>query len=419
MNSTVRPGPCPPRNKSMEQKKQIFLLDIDGVLLESHGYRQACLDTINDFLGRMGQPELSIDRTVPDALEAGGIAAEWDMVPLTLAAFVDWYIGQSGDVPDADVFPPRCGKKVPADQAAFRQMLLDRAAEYRAVLDPGKTVIDAVRNAFVSGKIAGLRHLAGTPLGERFFTDTLDPVKSPFFAQLMCRILGSELFASFYGLEPPVSCPSYLVTKDRLLISDHYRNLLPEIPAETALPVIMTYRPTRLPVWDGNNKALYYVNTPEGDCALRLLDWADGRMPMIGAGGISYIEDKYGLRREFFVKPHPFHAAASVMMALCRDELRALETAAALCLSDPEKDPNPAAEILPPGTNLRLVVFEDSVSGIICTRNAARLFRDWGYPAEAVLCGIKTTQGKTNRLLYEGAKIYSDINSALKAVLGE
>ncbi len=401
----------------MDGEKLFLILDIDGVLLESNGYRCACIDTVNNFLECMGQPDLSIDRTVCDDFEISGIAAEWDMVPLMLAAFISWYIGSGGTIPDNGVFPPDCGNIRLADNTEFRKMLLETAGEYKAVLDPDKTVIDAVRDAFENGKIPGLRSLADLPFAGRFFRNTLDPLKSPFFAQLMCRILGSEVYSSFYGMESPLECGSYLETKDRLLISDHYRELLPEISGGPVFPVVMTYRPTKLPVWDGNNLPLYYVNTPEGDCAMRLIGWTDGRVPMIGGGGVSYIEDKYGLRREFFVKPHPFHALASVMMALCHDEIRALETAAALCVSDPEKNPNPAADILPPGTPVRLAVFEDSVSGVTCVRNAVRCLCDWGYPAEAVLCGIRTSPGKTNRLLYAGAKIYPDINAALKAVL--
>ncbi len=401
----------------MDGEKLFLLLDIDGVLLESRGYRLAYLDTVNDLLSRMGQPDLSIERTVADAFEVSGIPAEWDMVPLTIAAFVSWYIELSGDTPDSGAFPPLCGSVRLTDNAAFTEMLLARIEEYKGVLDPGLTVIDAVRTAFEGGRLPGLRFLADAPFAGRFFNETLDPVKSPLFANLMCRILGSEVFASFYGLTVPIECGSYLETKDIPLISDHYRTLLPEISGNGVYSVVMTYRPTRLPVWDGNNKALYYVNTPEGDCAMQLIGWTDGRIPMIGAGGISYIENKYGLRREFYVKPHPFHALASVMMALCGDELRALETAAALCASDPEKDPDPAAELLPKGSALRLAVFEDSVSGIMCVRNAARRLSEWGYSAEAVLCGIRTTPGKTNRLLYAGAKIYPDVNTALKAVI--
>ena len=61
----------------------------------------------------------------------------------------------------------------------------------------------------------------------------------------MCRLLGSETFAEFYGMAAPLECDSYLAVKDRLLVSDHYRKLLPELYPR-AYPVVMTYRPTRL-----------------------------------------------------------------------------------------------------------------------------------------------------------------------------
>ena len=83
----------------MSGNKLVLLLDIDGVLLEAHGYRLACIDTINHLIAQMGQPELYIDRGITDAFETVGIRAEWDMVPLTIAAFTNWYIEQSGQIP--------------------------------------------------------------------------------------------------------------------------------------------------------------------------------------------------------------------------------------------------------------------------------------------------------------------------------
>ena len=178
----------------------------------------------------------------------------------------------------------------------------------------------------------------------------------------------------------------------------------------------MTYRPTRLPITDGNNKALYYVNTPDGECALRLLGWDDGRIPMIGSGSLCYIENKYGVRREYYVKPHSFHALASMLRAVC-DEMAALEIARALCELDPAADANPAAEVLSPGKKIRLAVFEDSVTGIQSMKNAADVLYSWGYEVEKLICGILTTEEKRQMLIGAGAVLYPDVNAAFDAVL--
>ena len=395
-----------------------MLLDIDGVLLEAHGYRLACVDTINDLLRQMGQPDLTADRSVTDAFEARGISAEWDMVPLTLAAFTDWYCTLTGIRFAENVFPPDCSAVRITDQEAFRSMLSGMIGEYSSLLDPKLNVIDSIRLAYENGKAEGLKVLRGMPLWERFFKNTLDPETCPYFRHLMCRIIGSAEFESFYGMKAPVCSEPYLLTKDRPLISERWRSLLPELSGNAVYPVVMTYRPTRLPVIDGNNKALYYVNTPDGECALRLLGWTDGRIPMIGSGSLCYIENKYGMRREYYVKPHPFHALASLLRTL-RGEMEALETARLLCELDPEKDPDPAAEILDNGKKIRLSVFEDSVTGIQCAKNAADVLRRWGYEVELISCGIMTTEEKTRKLEAAGADLYPDINAAFDTVLTE
>ena len=399
-------------------KKKLFLiLDIDGVLLEAHGYRLACIDTVNDYLRRMGQPDLLIDREITDAYEAEGIRAEWDMTPLILAAFINWYCEKSGKAIENDIFPPDCGSVRITDQNDFQSMLLEKSKEYSRLLDPRYNVLEAIRIGYENTQGKGLDHLWQMPIRDRFFVDTLNPCKCPFFAQLMNRILGTDTFTDFYGMTAPLNCESYLETKDILLISDHYRTLLPEFSGKSAWPAVMTYRPTRLPSGNGNKTDLYFVNTPEGDCALRLLQWTDGHVPMIGSGSLCYIEDKYHLRREYYVKPHPFHALASVIMTLCRDELKSLEIARVLCEGDPESDRNPALDYLALDENITLAVFEDSVTGINSAQNAAAVLQKWGYKAEAWLCGIRTTGAKNKILADAGAVLYNNINDALDDVL--
>ena len=400
----------------MDDRKLFLILDIDGVLLESHGYRLACVDTINDFLSLMGQPQLSVDREIADRFEVCGIAAEWDMVPLALAAFVNWYCGITGAVLP-DVFPPRCDQTIHFDNDDFKQMMLTQIDEFSGLLDPNETCINAIYHAYQKSDGRGLDHLWAQPFRDRFFVDTLDPRQCPFFAGLMNRLLGSEAYRDFYGMEAPLDCSSYLETKDRLLISEANRALLPALPERQIFSVVMTYRPTRFPVQNGNKGRNYFVNTPEGECALRLLGWTDGRIRMIGSGSLCYIEEKYELRREYYVKPHPFHALASVMMAVTGDEIEALETAHKLCTLNPEKSDSPAAKWFHPGERLRLAVFEDSVSGIKSVRNAAEVLREWGYDASAVLCGIRTTAEKSELLFAAGAVLYDHINDALDAVL--
>ena len=292
----------------MPQRKSFIILDIDGVLLEAHGYRMACIDTINDFLRQMGQPFLQIDRTITDAFEASGIACEWDMVPLALASFVNWYMELTDAEPEAKNYYPDCDKTVIRDNAAFNDMLMKKIAYFSSLIDPAETAINGIYNALLKSDGKGLEKLWKTPFRSHFFVDTLNSRKSPSFAQLMNRLLGSDEFTGFYGFDAPISVESYLETKDRILISEQYRKKLQNTAGENIYPAVMTYRPSGFPAGVGNIGRNNDVNTPEGECALRLLEWDHGRVPMIGAGSLCYIEEKYDLRREYYVKPHPLHA---------------------------------------------------------------------------------------------------------------
>ncbi|HAD05709.1 MAG TPA: hypothetical protein DCE76_00960, partial [Anaerolineaceae bacterium] len=65
----------------------IFLLDIDGVLVKPGGYRTALHRTIAFFLQQLELPEnFNLTEDEIGNFEAHGITSEWDMIPLTFAS---------------------------------------------------------------------------------------------------------------------------------------------------------------------------------------------------------------------------------------------------------------------------------------------------------------------------------------------
>ncbi len=400
----------------MNKEKQFLLLDVDGVLLESNGYRLSCLSAASHFIHCFGQPNITVENVVWETYEASGITAEWDMVPLILLSFLDIYYTDSGETPSPDCFNGGCRTICYNNQNEFTERLLRYIPKFREMVIPHTSVFFGIRDALLGGSDA-LPKLRGTELLKKMLTDTLNPRTCPFFAYLMTLLLGSETFRSFYGIEPPLDTPSLLETTDRKLISEENRVLLPALPANGIYPVIMTYRPTLLPRTEnsGNMDSAYFVNTPEGECALRLLGWDDGRMPVIGAGSLCWIEEKYQLMRETYVKPHPMHALSAMLYALCGSETEALELARVLCGDEPHTNVRRVYELLPRSTPLRLSVFEDSVTGISSCLNAAEVLRKHGYSVRTDLNGIKTTPKKNERLLESGAKLYDNFNEAFDA----
>ena len=400
----------------MNEEKQFLLLDVDGVLLDSRGYYLAYLNTATHFIHQFGQPEVEVVSDVWEAYLAEGITAEWDMVPLTLLSFLDMYYSDTGETPSTDCFTGACNSIRYTDRKEFTERLLSYIPKFGKLIVPNTLVFDGIRDALLNGSDA-LPRLRGTDVLKTMLADTLNPHTCPFFALLMTNLLGSATFRSFYGIEPPVEMVSLLETADKKLISEANRELLPTLPAQGIYPAVMTYRPTLLPrtEGDGNRSSAYFVNTPEGECALRLLGWDDGRIPIIGAGSLCWIEEKYQLPRETYVKPHPVHALSAMLYTLCGSETEALELARALCGDEPHADVSRVYELLPKSTPVRLSVFEDSVSGIGSCANAAEVLRKHGYTVRADLNGIKTTPAKNQRLLDAGATLYDNFNDAFDA----
>ena len=107
------------------------------------------------------------------------------------------------------------------------------------------------------------------------------------------------------------------------------------------------------------------------------------------------------------------------MISLCRDEINSLEAARALCELNPGKDELPVSQWINVGESIKIVVFEDSVSGIKSVKNAKEILNKWGIHAEPVLCGIRSTEAKDALLKEAGANLYKNINSALDAVFNQ
>ncbi len=400
----------------MNEEKQFLLLDVDGVLLDSNGYRLAYLNTASRFIHQFGQPDVEVESVIWETFMAEGVTAEWDMVPLTLLSFLDMYAADTGEMPSMDCFNGACDSIRYTDTQRFTERLQRYIPKFGKLIVPNTLVFSGIRDALLNGSDA-LPKLRGTDVLKAILADTLNPHTCPFFALLMTNLLGSETFRSFYGIEPPVEMVSLLETADRKLISEANRELLPTLPAKGIYPAVMTYRPTLLPrtEGDGNQSSAYFVNTPEGECALRLLEWDDGRIPIIGAGSLCWIEEKYQLTRETYVKPHPVHALSAMLYTLCGSETEALELARALCGDEPHADVSRVYELLPKSTPVRLSVFEDSVTGIGACANAAEVLRKHGYTVRTDLNGIKTTPRKNELLLEVGARLYDNFNDAFDA----
>lgn len=386
-------------------RKTFLLLDIDGVLLKSNGYDLAFLDTVHEVFAKLGQEHIRLQIRVSELFQAENISAEWDMAQICAASLYEFCAERNGieRIPEIN-----SGKTLPriGNTEEFTPFL------YQKIRLCGKYWTRDIADLYRDRERI-FPWIARTEAAKFFLLDTLTP-KNEIFNRLLSRLLGAETFRSFYGVEPLIETESYLETKDEILISEKYRKLLSEQHPEIRSSV-MTYRPSRLPDEAGNKKSVYFVNTPEAECAMRFLGWTNGNVRCIGGGDLCYMEEKNHLKRETYCKPHPFHALSALLYAACGDRIAALETAQRFIAQDEKRDysENPGERILPVREPFRAAVFEDSPTGIESLKRMVPLMRKFGYQVESRFYGIYSMPEKAEQMRLLGAEIFSDVNAAL------
>ncbi len=386
-------------------RKTFLLLDIDGVLLKSNGYDLAFLDTVHEVFAKIGQGHIRLTKRVSELFQAENISAEWDMVQICAAALYEFCAERNGIENIPDIYSGKVFPRTGSTEEFFPYL-------------SGKIKLCG---KFWTRDIADLYReresifplIAQTEAAKLFLLDTLMP-ENEIFNRLISRLLGSENFRSFYGVEPLLETDSYLETKDEILISEKYREFLTEQHPEIRSSV-MTYRPSRLPDEAGNKKSVYFVNTPEAECAMRFLGWTNGNVRCIGGGDLCYMEEKNHLKRETYCKPHPFHALSALLYAACGDRIAALETVQRFIARDEKGDysENPGERILPTREPFRAAVFEDSPTGIESLKRMVPLLRKFGYQVEPRLYGIYSMPEKAEQMRLLGAEVFPDVNTAL------
>ena len=80
---------------------KILLFDMDGVLLESHGYHLALQETVRYMAKVLGLEDLSLSDDDIATFEAGGITNEWDEAAISTALLLEavWKIAAKRTFP--------------------------------------------------------------------------------------------------------------------------------------------------------------------------------------------------------------------------------------------------------------------------------------------------------------------------------
>jgi hypothetical protein len=399
---------------------QILIFDIDGVLIKSGGYRAAFRETLKLITEQMGlsHVELPGDDHV-NILESLGITSEWDMLPITLAIWFEHLFTSH---------PP---------QTEIES--LDSALAWAKK----HTWIGTQPNLIEEYKKVGIFHRDGVPVSESIFqTCSGNPDGGPFpnlaqhgfMADLFLNtrrmdrnrisrtlqnfIVGGEIFRKVYPSLPFFETPAFLKEFDQVLL-DQESLIQIQRGRQNRLfkAVSMTARPCHIELEKQSYTAGY---SPETEIALEACGLVD--LPYIGYGNLVYTAERLGILPDRLLKPSAFQALAAIAAAWWGDTNFALTWAYEIFRksnTDLSVKSRPCADILIKNDfpkKFRLDIFEDSPVGIQAGLNAVNILRSYGYQIELQGWGIATHVDKVKALQSVGARVFDDINPAVRSL---
>jgi len=172
-----------------------------------------------------------------------------------------------------------------------------------------------------------------------------------------------------------------------------------EVPDHHA--AVFTNRPSRAP--QGSTGA------PEAELGLELTELE--MLPVVGRGGLAWLEEQRGLAPDALLKPSATHALVALRQAIGDSPRVALQAAAALVL---DQKGDPGWGLL---TDAEITVFEDSVKGYESVAGALACLVDIGVSMQAILLGVTQSLPKRQALEAAQAEVFPGLAEALAAAL--
>jgi len=388
----------------------VYLLDVDGVLIYPGGYREALNRTINYFSQAMGWGDCAPKDATALVFEAHGITNEWDMSAICLAALLveawrhnpDLQLPRS--VPDALTAVRIRG--VPRQPTNFAQMARSVAAEMRTEEYPALAA-PRVFSRVLNSSPRGDGRAALITLLDEILLNTRDIHRSHTLTVLQTFALGSSVFEETYSLSSPFEMGSMILENDLPVISRaNCEYLLKAAESGEIKSAVFTARPS-LPPLGIRDDTDYYA--PEAELAVQMLGIEI--LPMIGYGRIQWLAREFGGDPNLWIKPAPVHALAAIGAAVSGDEKASL--IGAHVLLEEGRLQLPFSELV--NETLNVTVFEDSASGVQAVKRGVEILRAAGAECRLMAKGIATHPEKCVNLEKVGARVFPDVNAALRS----
>ena len=392
----------------MSRPFPIFLFDMDGVLVEPHGYRRSIQATLNYFTEKMGLGDLYPGEEAIARFESINMSSEWDIIPVLLAAILDGLVGGNP------------GLSLPDDLLAACQVIRDKGLAAPA-FDPAR-LAGCLGPQFRPGMIyselalalnradnpqAPYPHLVGSPLLDSLLAHSRDVTASLVTGVFEHYAIGSAAFETTFHTPPLFEVDSYLRRFDRpLLLPQTQAMLLPVWQSGQLGVSVYTARPSTPPGGNFRNPLLAY--SPEAELVLAQIGLEE--IPLVGYGQVTWLAGQVGCSSDRFIKPSPVHALAAIGAAFTRQVAQAVLAAERL---------SAVGEMgyyrgFPA---LSVHVFEDSGGNIHAVRQAAELLTRQGLAVQVSAWGIAASPAKRRALADAGAALVPDVNAAIRVAL--
>lgn len=372
---------------------QILLFDMDDVLLEAHGYHAALIETVAILADALGYQQTTLSPTAIEIFEAARATSEWDSAAICHALLLRtvWQLDPGRALESAPPLrrhPPH-SLPLPDFIAYFRRCLLLQTegevialARQDLLADPG---LNAWQRTQLDQVLSNARQIHAS-LTHRIIQE---------------QVLGSELFRTSYSIAPHWKTIGTLRSHDQPTLSqDQIARLRLWLANPEHHAALLTNRPNHLPQNGGG--------TPEAEIGLELLGLS--RLPTIGYGSLTWLWQVGGQRGEIANKPSPIHALAAVRIACGSPTTEALRSAADLAHNN----------VLDPGwqelQGAEVIVFEDSVRGLISVRQACTLLARHAIRLRPLLIGITNSAEKRKPLEGIADQVYPRLPTALQAL---
>lgn len=369
-------------------KMNLLLFDMDGVLLQPHGYHRALQRTVGIISRLLGFGEYLLSNEHIAQFEALGISCEWHSSALCTALWMTTIAQETGKFPnEPSLHRPLSAKKFPAPALAILFETLEQFPNGMSALARAEKVIQKIAqqaNVDPQQPMAVIRNCESSAHSLTF----------NIFQEL---VLGSEIYGKTYGIPGQLGECSYLNQYDQPNLSPRQVGQLRqwlENPEHGA--AIMTNRPS--------NALLGAAGTPEVEIGARLagVDW----LPATGLGEMQWLANQQTVDSATLLKPAPIHALAAALAA-ARIPIRESLQGAFRALQGQDTSP---LHVLDSST---IYVFEDTPGGLISAQKMQATLNRLGMSITLKKMGIASTTAKASALSDCGARVFASLQDAV------